>query len=751
TFATISLDDYVEDIETTDASIVWTFSGNTDLNVSIDDRVATIGIPDENWNGSETITFTATDDDASPLSASDDATFTVSASSICYDETFTAASGTITDNSGASDYQNNMACEKLIQPVDGGIIILTFMEFNTESGYDFVRVYDGATTSDPLLGTFSGSSLPPAVSSSNGSMLITFITDYSVTAAGWSATYTTEVVEGCVNETFTDASGTVTDNSGALNYQNDMSCEKLIQPTEGGIITLTFTEFSTESGYDFVRVYDGATTSDPLLGTFSSSSLPAAVTSTGGSMLITFITDYSVTAAGWSATYTTAASGCVNETFTAASGTITDNSGASDYQNNMSCEKLIQPADGGIITLTFTEFSTESGYDFVRVYDGATVSAPQLGTFSGSSLPPVLTSSGGNMLITFITDYSVAAAGWSAAYTTQPLSGCINETFTAASGTFTDNSGASNYQNNMSCEKLIQPAGGGIIALTFTEFSTESGYDFVRVYDGATTSAPLLGTFSGSSLPPVLTSSGGSMLITFTTDYSVTESGWSAAYYTTDVPEGCINETFTDASGTVTDNSGTSNYLNNMMCEKLIQPSGSSFIVLSFDEFDTEYGFDFVRVYDGATTSSRLLGTYSGISFPPTLTSSGGSMLITFTTDYSVTASGWSASYVALYDVEGSERIKSISIIDDENTPEQLNLYIYPNPTKGTLTVETNYTEEVTFTVDLIDVSGQIVMNQTIQVVGGKFDIDLSDNKRGFYILKVMTENAVQYIRLIKE
>ena len=36
--------------------------------------------------------------------------------------------------------------------------------------------------------------------------------------------------------------------------------------------------------------------------------------------------------------------------------------------------------------------------------------------------------------------------------------GCINETFTAATGTVTDNSGASNYLNNMSCEKLIQPS-----------------------------------------------------------------------------------------------------------------------------------------------------------------------------------------------------------------------------------------------------------------------------------------------------
>ena len=60
-FVTISLDAYVADVDNTDAEMTWTYSGNTDLTVSIVDRVATIGIPDADWNGAETITFKATD------------------------------------------------------------------------------------------------------------------------------------------------------------------------------------------------------------------------------------------------------------------------------------------------------------------------------------------------------------------------------------------------------------------------------------------------------------------------------------------------------------------------------------------------------------------------------------------------------------------------------------------------------------------------------------------------------------------
>ncbi len=75
-FTQIHLDDYVSDPDNSDAEMTWTYAGNHDLQVSIDaNRVATITPPDSNWNGSETITFTAIDPGG--LSAGDSATFTV--------------------------------------------------------------------------------------------------------------------------------------------------------------------------------------------------------------------------------------------------------------------------------------------------------------------------------------------------------------------------------------------------------------------------------------------------------------------------------------------------------------------------------------------------------------------------------------------------------------------------------------------------------------------------------------------------
>ena len=75
-FAIINLDDFVIDFESTSSEISWSSGSNSELSVAIDgNRVATVTIPNAEWNGSEIITFTATDPEG--VSGSDDAIFTV--------------------------------------------------------------------------------------------------------------------------------------------------------------------------------------------------------------------------------------------------------------------------------------------------------------------------------------------------------------------------------------------------------------------------------------------------------------------------------------------------------------------------------------------------------------------------------------------------------------------------------------------------------------------------------------------------
>ena len=66
----VDLDDYVSDVDNTLNEITWTYSGDVNVHVNIDsDNIITF-TANPNWNGQETITFTATD--LGGLSDSDD-------------------------------------------------------------------------------------------------------------------------------------------------------------------------------------------------------------------------------------------------------------------------------------------------------------------------------------------------------------------------------------------------------------------------------------------------------------------------------------------------------------------------------------------------------------------------------------------------------------------------------------------------------------------------------------------------------
>ncbi|WP_430405795.1 N-acetylmuramoyl-L-alanine amidase [Fluviicola sp.] len=147
-------------------------------------------------------------------------------------------------------------------------------------------------------------------------------------------------------------------------------------------------------------------------------------------------------------------------------------------------------------------------------------------------------------------------------------------TLNAASGTFTDTGGSgANYANDQRYFTLIQPANASSVTLSFSSFSLEANWDYLYIYDGATNSAPLIGTYTGTSSPGTITSSSGALLIEFRSDCATTAAGWVANWTsvitnpalgdaiapmtTVSVPGSWITQDFT-ATYVDTDNSGGS-------------------------------------------------------------------------------------------------------------------------------------------------------------------------------------------------
>ena len=65
------------------------------------------------------------------------------------------------------------------------------------------------------------------------------------------------------------------------------------------------------------------------------------------------------------------------------------------------------------------------------------------------------------------------------------------------------------------------------LELSFTRFQTERGYDPVTVYDGSSSSSPLIGRYDGDLLPQRISSSSHELFF----DSSVSRSGFVANYH----------------------------------------------------------------------------------------------------------------------------------------------------------------------------------------------------------------------------
>jgi hypothetical protein len=220
-------------------------------------------------------------------------------------KTILAQSGTIEDGSGPlNSYGNNFDCQWLIAPADSvNSIVLTFIDFNTQADSDVVIVYDGSSTADPILGTFSGDNVPAQISSTGDQMLVRFLTNADTAMTGWLASYASVIPVYCTGLTdMTTPSGTLSDESGNFqNYHNNSLCRWRIQPVGAGSVTLHFNSFDLASD-DYIEVTELPI--GTVLAHFTGDSIPSDVTSITGKMLVKFSSNGQNTATGWEAVYT---------------------------------------------------------------------------------------------------------------------------------------------------------------------------------------------------------------------------------------------------------------------------------------------------------------------------------------------------------------------------------------------------------------------------------------------------------------
>ena len=104
-----------------------------------------------------------------------------------------------------------------------------------------------------------------------------------------------------------------------------------------------------------------------------------------------------------------------------------------------------------------------------------------------------------------------------------------NCTDSLCSGDFYDSgSNTGNYGNNENLVHTICSDNGNCMQVDFTSFDIEAGFDFLVIYDGPNTSSPIVGNYTGTNNPGIITGTGGCLTFEFISDASVTGPGWEA-------------------------------------------------------------------------------------------------------------------------------------------------------------------------------------------------------------------------------
>uniref|UniRef100_A0A672G2T7 CUB and sushi domain-containing protein 1-like n=1 Tax=Salarias fasciatus TaxID=181472 RepID=A0A672G2T7_SALFA len=593
-----------------------------------------------------------------------------------------ASSGIILSPGWPELYKEALNCEWIIEAPPGYPIKIIFDKFRTEVNYDVLEVRDGRFPSSPLIGSYQGTQVPQFLISTSSFLYLLFSTDKSHSDIGFRIRYeskTSEPSDHCVDPGIP---------VNGQRHGNDFYV--------GALVT-----FSCEAGY---TLSDG----EPLEcePNFQwSRPLPSCDALCGGYI-----------------------QGNV--------GTILSPGFPDFYPHNLNCTWIIETSHGKGVQFTFHTFHLESPHDHLLVTENSSFSQP-LWRLTGSTLPPPL-SAGlfGNYTaqIRFLSDFSVSYEGFNITFSeydlepcedpgippystrkglqygvgdalifscfpgyrlegparvvclggrrrvwSSPLPRCVAEcgsSVTGMQGVLLSPNYPGYYGNNHECIYSIQTQPGKGIQLRARDFRLEED-DIVKVFDGSSNKARLLGVFTGNEmLDTTLNSTSSSMWLEFISNADNTSKGFELHFtsfelvkcedpgvpqfgykredkghfagstvsyscdpgYTLKGPEvltclrgerrawdsplplcvaecgGTIKE---EPSGRILSPGYPAPYEHNLHCMWTIEAAPGSTISLHFLVFHTEEVHDVLRIWDGPQDGGVLLRELSGSVLPP--------------------------------------------------------------------------------------------------------------------------------------
>ena len=477
----------------------------------------------------------------------------------------TACSGSFYDSGGSGgQYGNSQNITKVFTPgIPGQAVVFTFNNFNTQAPFDYMEIFDGASTSDPQIGMYTGNVsigiIRASVNNPTGQLTVRFVSNGAVTAAGWDVTVSCGAKgtpQYCMNnQPLTVCNGVFTDPCGpSLNYLNSQNFTKTLFPaTPGQGISLNFTQMDLEEYFDQIEVFDGPNVSSPLIcqitGTATAFAVSAGASNVTGALTLRFTSNGAVVRPGWLASISCVTKG--TPTMALQTGTynsicsaiITDSGGQSGNYFWLDNETATYcPPPGMCTQLAISGVSVEPLGDILSVYDGMSTSDPLMATYHNTAsvsgiFQASTQNSSGCLTLRFIEDGWTLFPGWSSTLscvpcTQNPLYAMQTGTVQTCAAFHSDNGGPfGSYLDSQDIIQTICPSNTATpyVRIDFSNFVLENNYDLLRIYNGPGITSPLMGTATGtiSSFFAAATNSTGCLTLRFTSDFNSPFSGWT--------------------------------------------------------------------------------------------------------------------------------------------------------------------------------------------------------------------------------
>lgn len=577
-------------------------------------------------------------------------------------------------------YPVNRNCSWLVQVPFGKRIQFSFATLMLEShencSYDYIKIFDGATDLDPVIGTYCSTITPPPLITSGHAANIFFHSDQNRQDSGFHIAYSAlPGIDGC-GGTLTAPQGIITSPNFPDSHSNNIECEWLIRVHPNNRIKITFEEFTVESHrncyFDSLEIYDGPSETSGLLGRFCGNTLPPTVLSASHQLYVRFRVDMQTRMPGFKLQYKTICGGVYSDL----TGFLTSPNYPEPYGAHTSCVYEIQLPPGYLVNLTIHTIEIEPHYecrwDYLEVRDGDNDQSPLSALLCGFRAPENIISTYNKLWIKFETDGSVQNRGFSAEYEAIEI-GC--------GGIETDNNGQitsprhpDRYPHKVSCTWLIRAPESHIIRLSFSAFNLENSgscsFDYVLVED---TNGVQIGKFCGNRPPPLLTSMDNTLLVKFVTDESVSLAGFTANYEFFDARDTCGGDYY-QTSGVIKSPGYPDHYPHSADCLWMLHAPNGRQIMLNVTDFVTEYHsnckYDYLEIRNGGYKTSPLIGKYCGTQVMPIIRSHSNLLRLEFKSDSSMSAPGFEIHFDSTTVGCGGELTTSRGSIISPNYPQ---------------------------------------------------------------------------------